>query len=337
MSQPSAAEPLVSGLATSIGSLPHVDPAAAASMVLRCHPLLPAAPQLPHRTPYEGMVAQWAGALPEVHVEPDGSLLVDRAIVDDACVATLDERAHAGLLSFVDAAAASDVPPRRIKVQLTGPLTLGMALHAAGMPADRAFERGAAAARSWVGAIESLVAERLPDTPMLLVFDEPALVAWRLDTAPIERELATDLLSSVLAVPTGTVGVHVCGAGDRRLAFEAGPKVLAFEVRPDLVDDADVISRHLEADGWIAWGAVPTDRPVGESAEPLWRALVEVWCELTKRGCDPVRLRTNAIVTPACGLAGHGPSQAERALRLAHEMADRVHSQTVAARLTVGA
>jgi hypothetical protein len=99
---------------------------------------------------------------PVVQITEDGSLLVDRAIVDDACVATLDERAHAGLLSFVDAAAASDVPPRRIKVQLTGPLTLGMALHAAGMPADRAFERGAAAARSWVGAIESLVAERLP-------------------------------------------------------------------------------------------------------------------------------------------------------------------------------
>ena len=97
--------------------------------------------------------------------------------------------------------------------------------------------------------------------------------------------------------------MHVCGAGNRRLALEAGPQVLGVEVGDDLVDDADVLARHLDADGWIASGAVPTDRPVGESVEPLWRALVGVWCELTRRGCDPVRLRTQSVVTPACGLA----------------------------------
>lgn len=337
MAHSSAAEPLVAGLATSIGSLPHVDPDAAAEVVLRCHPAFPAAPQLPQRTPFEGMVAQWAAVLPEVLVEADGSLLIDASKRDEEFVADFDDVAHGGLLAFFDAAARATPRPQRIKVQVTGPLTLGMALCEAGLPVDRAFQRGVEAAKSWITALETLAQEQLPDTPMMLMFDEPALVAWSRNDAPIERELATDLLSSVLAVPSGTVGVHVCGAGDRRLAFEAGPQVLAFEVRPDLVDDADVIARHLDADGWIAWGAVPTDRPVGESAEPLWRALVEVWCELTKRGCDPVRLRTHAIVTPACGLAGHGPSQAERALRLAREMADRVHSQAVAARLTVGA
>jgi hypothetical protein len=71
--------------------------------------------------------------------------------------------------------------------------------------------------------------------------------------------------------------------------------------------------------------------------DPLWRALVGVWCELTRHGCDPVRLRTQSIVTPACGLAGHGPSQAEHTLRLARELADRAHDQAIAARLTLGA
>lgn len=337
MPRPSAVEPLIAGLATSIGSLPHVEPHAAAEVVLRCHPALPAAPQLPMRTPLEGMIAQWARALPEVHVEADGSLCVDPAAVGGELDAVFTETAHAGVLAFLDEAAALDVPPRRVKLQISGPLTLGMALLDAGLDASIAFDRGGEAARAWAVAAEELVASRLPDARMLLVFDEPALVVWRTGDPPIEREVAIDLLSSVLAAPTCTTGVHVCGAGDRRVAFEAGTHVLGLEVRRDVVDDADVIARHLDADGWIAWGAVPTDRPVGESAELLWRALVEVWCELTKRGCDPVRLRTQALVTPACGLAGHGPSQAERALRLTTEIADRVHGQAVAARLTLGA
>lgn len=336
MSRPSAASLLVTGLATSIGSLPHIEPRDAAEVVLRCHPELPAAPQLPMRTPLEGMVAQWARALPEVVVATDGSLRLDPAVCDGEPLAAFDPRAHGGLLAFLDVASELSEGPRRVKVQVSGPLTLGMALRDAGMPVPRAFERGAAAARAWAIAVEELVVQRLPGTQALLVFDEPALVAWRDDDPPLERDAAIDLLSSVLAVPSCVTGVHVCGAGDRRLAFEAGPQVLAVEVRPDLVDDADVLARHLDADGWVAWGAVPTDRPVGESAEPLWRNFLGVWCELTKRGCDPVRLRTQALVTPACGLAGHGPTQAEWALRLTRELADRLRDESVAARLAVG-
>src|SRR5262249_54348466 len=169
---------------------------------------------------------------------------------------------------------------------------------------------------------------------LVLFFDEPALVAWRRGDAPLGHEDAIDVLSGALAAPACPTGVHICGAGDRRLALEAGPQVLGIEVEDALVDDADVLARHLEADGWIAWGAVPTDRPVGESVEPLWRALVGVWCELTRRGCDPVRLRTQSIITPACGLAGHGPTQAERALRLARGLPHRGHDPAGAARLT---
>jgi len=329
------APPLVPAVATAIGSLPHTDPHAAATLVLDAHPRFPAAPQLPVRTPLEGIVAQWARALPEVTIDGDGSITV-AGTTDIPPVATFDVDAHGGLLSFLDVARNGRQPPR-VKVQIAGPLTLGVALMDAGLSAAQAFRRGGEAARAWAISVEELVEERLPGTSLVLFFDEPALVAWRRPNAPLEHEAAVDVLSGALAAPACPTGVHVCGAGDPRLALEAGPEVLGVEVGADLVDDADVLARHLDADGWIAWGAVPTDRPVGESVEPLWRALVGVWCELTRRSCDPVRLRTQSIVTPACGLAGHGPTQAERTLRLARELADRVHDQAIAARLTLGA
>jgi hypothetical protein len=328
---------LPAGAATAIGSLPHRDPQSAAALVLRCLPELPAAPELPQRSPYEAMVVRWAAAIPEVHVTPDGVMHVDRTELDGAVMPQFDPEMHAGLLAFLDAAAELTSPLPRVKLQLTGPLTLGIALERAGMPQGNAFVRAVEASRTWARALEREVAQRLPDTDLVLFFDEPALVCWREDDPPVDRETATDLLSAALAAPKCMTGVHVCGAGDVRLAFDAGPAIVAVDVSEVGVDDAFAYSRFLEAEGSIAWGAVPTDRPVGESASPLWKALLDVWCELTKRGCDPVRLRNQALVTPACGLAGHGASQAERAMLLAREIGSRVLDQAAATRLTVGA
>ena len=154
-----------------------------------------------------------------------------------------------------------------------------------GVEPARAFRRAAETARAWAVALEELVSTRLPGAGLVLFFDEPALVQWRRGRGLLEREAAIDVLSGALAAAECTTGVHVCGDGDLGLALEAGPQVVGIEVRAELVRDAVPIARFLDGDGWIAWGAVPTDRPVGESADPHWRHLAEVWCELTRRGC----------------------------------------------------
>jgi len=326
----------VPGIATGIGSLPHTDPRAAAELVLECLPELPSVPQLPGRDPREGMIAQWVGALPEVEVDEHGTLtLLGASDAEPQCLVTPD--AHSGLVSFLELARALERAPRRVKVQLTGPLTLGVALHAAGMPVERAFRRSEALTRAWSSTLEQLFAAQLPDSALIVFLDEPALVTWRRGQGLLEREAAIDVLSGSLAAIEGVSGLHVCGDGDVALALAAGPQVLGVEVSDDLTRDTVALARFLVGDGWVAWGAVPTDRPVGESADPHWRRLAAVWCELTRRGCDPVPLRARGLITPACGLAGYGASQAERVLGIARELAARVHDQAVAARLTLGA
>jgi hypothetical protein len=328
---------LAAGNATAIGSLAHHDPGAAAALVLRCLPDLPAAPQLPNRN--EGVVTQWLHGVPGVELCPDGTISVaprvDRLAPVDAELRT---DTHAGLLAFIDAAAGLTRAPRRVKAQVTGPLTLGVAMARAGMAADDAFALGALTARGWARAIERTFASRLPDTRLVLFFDEPALVCWRGDAEPpFDREFATDMLSSALAAVDGISGVHVCGDGELRMALAAGPDIVHFDVGAFSLDDTTSLTRFIDGGGWVAWGAVPTHGPIGEHASPYWKALLDVWCDLTRRGCDPVRLRNQAIVAPACGLAGHGPSQAERAMLLARELGNRVHDQAAATKLAVGA
>jgi hypothetical protein len=329
---------LEAGIATGVGSLPHRDPYAAAALVLRCLPDLPAAPQLPRRSTNEGVLAQWMHGVPGITVTAESGLMVSGPIDPHASVPVeLNEDAHGGLLAFVDAVAALDRPPAMIKAQVTGPLTLGVGLVRAGVPAADAFPLAARAAHGGALAVLQLFETRLADCRRVLFFDEPALVEWRPDDPPLDRELATDLLSSALATPGCITGVHVCGQGDLRLALAAGPHVVHLDLDALELDDALALGRYLDGGGWVAWGAVPTDRPIGDQPSSRWRLLLDVWSELTRRGCDPMRLRTQALVAPACGLAGHGPSQAERAMLLARELGGRLHDHAAATKVAIGA
>jgi methionine synthase II (cobalamin-independent) len=330
----------LAGVATAIGSLPHTDAHDAAALVLRLLPELPAAPQLPRRTPAEGMLAQWLRALPELDVDDTGGFELagaSRRIDPDGPIAVeLEPLAHGGLLAFIEAAANARPQPAQLKAQVTGPLTLGCALARRGIEVHTAFERATALASAWARRIEAHVRSILPDSGLVLFFDEPALVEWN-DEPPIGHERASDLLSSAFAAVGCATGVHVCGGGDASVALAAGPDILGVEVSDRLVREAAGLARFLDGGGFVAWGAVPTHRPIGESGGALWRSLVEVWCDLSRRGCDGLRLRCQSIITPACGLAGHGPSQAERALMLTREIAARVFDQAAATKLIVGA
>jgi hypothetical protein len=331
---------LAAGIATAVGSLPHRDAGAAAALVLRTLPELPAVPQLPQRSSREGMLAQWMHGVSGIDVADDGSLRVTQPLDPVTEIAAeLNASAHAGYLAFVEAASALPRPPCRVKAQLTGPLTLGVALAQAGVRPREAFPFAARIVGAWAEVIERFFATRLSGSRLVLFFDEPALVRWRGDPAdaPLDREAATDLLSAVLAAPGCLTGVHVCGVGDVRLALGAGPDIVHLDVDGLDLDDAVAISRFLDGGGWIAWGAVPTHGPIGEHPAALWKALLDMWCELTRRGCDPARLRNHALIAPACGLAGHGPSQAERAMLLARELGTRVQGQIAATKLAAGA
>jgi hypothetical protein len=118
----------------------------------------------------------------------------------------------------------------------------------------------------------------------------------------------------------------------------AGPDIVSLPAEDEIVlPAAGALTAHLERGGWVAWGAIPTAKPLGTDADRLWRKLSLLWCDLVQSGTDPSLLRAQALITPACGLAGHGVSQAARALRMTATLGERVADQAAATRLSVGA
>ena len=327
------------GLATSIGSLPHTDPRAAATFVLERQSRLPAAPSLPNRSGLERMIAQAAWGIAGVDVLPDGSLQVDEGAVDPQAPLTdsgIDGEPFVALRAFLGAVAGRTGP---IKLQLTGPVTLGIALLAVGVPAPRAFAVAGGAVRARARALLAAARDAAPLAPLVVFVDEPGLTAAMDPDFPLDPNGTIDLVSSALATiePHAITGLHCCGRADWKVAVQTGPQVLSLPVGMGAVDQAGALAGFLEHGGLVAWGAVPTSGPLGTAADRLWHQLSAEWCGLTQGGCDGVAIREQALITPACGLAGHGTEQADMVLSLAGQVARRLQTQTHGMRLTVGA
>jgi hypothetical protein len=338
---------LTIGLTTSIGTLPHADPAEAVAFVLDRHPALPAVPQLPNRSLLERRLPQAAWGIPGVAVQPDGSITIDHAHLDPGAPftdPTFEGEPYRALRVFLDAIASRSGPA---KFQLTGPVTLGVALVAAGISPPLAFATASSVVRSRAAALLALLAGRAPDVQPVVFVDEPSLLACLEPDFPAATDDALDLVSSVLAsLEPGAVTGLRCSPGphdpavvDWPLVLQTGPQVLAVPLtdQASVVAAAPAMAQFLERNGRIAWGAVPTEGPVGTTSARLWRVLSAVWCDLVQAGCDATRLRLQALVTPAGGLGRHGLAQAGAVLRMVDELAQRLYDQSTGIRLSVGA
>ena len=169
----------------------------------------------------------------------------------------------------------------------------------------------------------------------MLVVDEPCLGAATFGDSPIGVEEAVDLVSGALAAVEAHAvsGLHCCSFADWGAVLRSGPQLLSLPVDIAASLRAADVGPFLERGGWIAWGAVPTDGPLGpvdgSGTVRLWRQLAGRWHALADGGVDPVLLRRRALVTPSCGLARHDVAQATLALRLTAALGERIAAGTV--------
>jgi methionine synthase II (cobalamin-independent) len=270
-----------------------------------------------------------------------GSFAIDPVgLTDDTQIETgLSTDAFAGLRAFLDLARKVGVDGSPVKWQFVGPVTLGVALQRAGLRNAQAFTIAAEAVRHHVAQISAAVTKALPDSPQLMLLDEPWLTQLMSTDFPIPPDVAVDLISTgMAAVPADVaVGLHCCGSCDVATMLESGPQVISLPVSESLVDYAGYLSRFISGGGVIAWGVLPTVGPIPAKPDRYWRRLSEVWCALVERGVDASELRRRSLVSPECGLAQHQVSTARRVSRLTREVGRKVNAQATSTKLAFGA
>lgn len=337
------------GLATSVGSLPAADAEGAVRLALDAQPDFPTVPT------WGGMagslLAQAVEGLDGVSVQPPGLLQVDARVaaeLEDDVQRTarigdrLDGPSFDVLHRFL--AAVDDVPSVGVRVGVLGPVTLALALRAAGVAAAPATTLAAALVRRRARAALDAVRSVLGDGVVFVCASEPGLIGAMHPTFPLTPTQVADLLEPYVQGldehPNAgdlLIGVHVPGRTDWETIVSTGVSVISTPVERGLVGAAGALGGFLDRGGRIVWGAVPVDQPLGTSEELLWRRLSALWCELVGEGLDPLSLRSRSLVGPADGLGHFGTTQAERVLELTGSLSTRVRRQAIGARLTLGA
>jgi hypothetical protein len=224
-------EPLTT---TGVGSLPFTRPAEAARHAVAAYEL-PFCPQLPRA--YGDMLQEWLGADPErCGWAPDRDRQMPAAW--DAFILELRRR-----------------PPSHglVKLQVTGPLTLAMALErgcAQGRPDVEGLAREIA---GWLAAAVSGQVHDLRELGLatLVMVDEPGLMAAR-------RLGATPAVWDALRATAPAWGVHVCGEVPWILLDMAEPDVISYDLTRYGCGRAaqGTIRRLMRRGGRIMWGAV---------------------------------------------------------------------------------
>ena len=335
------------GASFSVGSLPHREVSEAVDFAWTAT-AIPTIPSLPRRSPAEGMIAQALVGIQGVNGVQYGGIHVDLDALDLAGDVTTDLRsdAYAGFAGFLASARTRAEQPSHVKWQFVGPLTLSFGLVKSGLAVEVAAPLAMQAVRCHVRALQDEVASAMPGTTQIIVFDEPSLHQALRPNFPVPPEEVIDFVSGALAAvdATNIAGVHSCNETDWAALLATGANVLSVPV-PGVSDEekmsamlaaAPRISEHLEHGGRIAWGAVPTDGPIAHSPERPWKNFAGALCALVNNGVDPVLLRRNSFVTPACGLGTHSVPVAARVFANVRELSTRISEQAAASLLTLG-
>jgi methionine synthase II (cobalamin-independent) len=330
-------------LPTAIGSMPHVNPDEACSVVMKFLTDIPAWPQLPGRSPKENMVIQFSEGFPgvvvngdKIHIEPSADFESELEQIHIDCE---QDNAHkygistdyaAGLYAFLSKATGSKL----VKGQVTGPITWG--LRVTGQDGlgilydDTLAETAAKFLRLKASWQENILREISPDT--IIFVDEPYLVSLGSVFTPIPEEKVPVLLEEVLKGIKGIKGLHCCGNTNWSVLLDTEIDILHFDAynyASSLSTYSDKVKSFLERGGSIAWGIVPNEEEAlaKESLPGLRDRLEEAMAPFTRDGVKFRQIIAQGLITPSCSLASLSLEAASQALELTAKLSHDLRSR----------
>jgi len=324
----------LNGLATAIGSMPHVDPQEACSLVLTHLPQIPAWPQLPKRSFLENMYAQFSEGLPGVVLEEE-RIWIDRSQdlskpLEQLYASYLESNTDRGAVGyeyaegfhvFLDMVGKDGA--KAVKGQVTGPISFGLTVTDQNQRPllydDVLADALAKHLRLKAAWQEKTLSAIFPNT--IISVDEPYLASLGSAFVSFPREQVVNLLEEVLGGIIGLKAIHCCGNTDWSVLLQTSIDILSFDAYnygETLSLYPSEVSNFLGRGGVISWGIVPNDEPslAKENEASLLDRLEETTALLSKKGVSYDTMRSQCLITPSCGLGSISTEAAERALEL---------------------
>jgi len=318
---------------TGIGSLPHLIPVDACSLILETFDI-PFWPQLPKRSFLEWMIPQYIEGMPYVKMDPENrTIIISRDSSDelerfyetckDDCRIAISEDHAKGLHIFLKIIKGRQF--ETLKGQVTGPLTFTLGLRdSEGRLLYFDEELREIALMLLKAKVRWQVDVLRPSAREILIFiDEPILSAIGSSTyIGVSREETLRLLREMVYAieEMGAIsGIHCCGNADWSLVIESGVKVLSFDAYSyfeSLALYREQLLEFLEKKGYISWGIIPTTEAIAkEDLESLKRLFDREFKDLSRHIPEEM-IKSQTILTPSCGTGSRSIDETIRIFQL---------------------
>lgn len=319
----------ISGLATGIGSLPHLRPKEAVDLIFSSIPEIPFWPQLVKRDKKEDMIFQYLDGMPAIISNPsedkENSLVkVYQEFMDEHIdyFKIVQERAS-GLYYLLDEMPQMDL--RRVimfKGHVTGPFTFASSVtDSFGKPwlYDEAMLDAIAKVLAMKAVWQANALKNKFNKEAIIFFDEPYLSSFGSAFCPLTKDQVVALLKEVFSIVREKskvlTGVHCCGNTDWPMLFESGVDIVSFDAwnyDEKFTLYPGEIKAFLERGGIVAYGIVPTNAmELKITKDDLKRKFADVIKRLVSQKIDKELMFENTIFTPSCGLGTRTEKEAE--------------------------
>jgi hypothetical protein len=328
---------------TGIGSLPHHNADSALEYSFKL--TIPFLPQIPIRNPWEYMIAQALEGLPGLSLDSEGQVSLslsiwesrasdfkqklDKALSEDC----YDDFEPSSAVSSCWQPFVWELEERKTpvaKIQIAGPMTSQWALRLKdGTSADHHPELSSQIYRLvLMRAIAMTRRLKSIGVAPIVFLDEPGL--FGINPSQPKHMLALQelkILIQTLRKEGAEVGLHCCSDTNWKAVLSLGLQYLSIDTAlslPHLLENKAELESYLASGGKLSLGAIPTVRH--NVLQSLDADLILASLEktlLTALPKETVRkILSTSILTPACGLAFHTVSDAERVLDLLSELGE---------------
>jgi hypothetical protein len=308
---------------------------------------MPFWPQLPRRSPLEGMTLQYLEGFPGLRDRGDGrdpavdtqgateevAAFYTRLMSGDSSGFCLSAERAPGFYAL-EKVLVQGAPAelRYLKGHVTGPVTLASSLkdlEGREVLHDDTFREVVALHVAQKCLWQARRLGRF-GVPVVLFLDEPVMEVFGSAYSSLSREQVLALWAPTIESMNAEgvlMGIHCCGNTDWSVLFESGASIVNFDAYhylEKMLLYPEAVSRFLSAGGTLAWGAVPTTEEAGvQTEETLLRGLDAGISRFASAGLDEALLRRQCLITPSCGMGSLAPALAERILDLVAGVAGR--------------
>ena len=346
------------GLATGIGSLPHTDPEAAISLVMRFFKEIPHWPQLSRLASTEGLADQYLSPLNKAGLlakRPGKSPYIDTEnedwnnrlaafysgyleMLESDNQSVYDRFAFpieyaAGFYAFIRHIETHGTGNAQcLKGQITGPVTIGLQL---------VDQDGRSA--YYDDQLRDLIVKNLVmqaswqvkalgrfGLPVIIFIDEPALHVYGQSSyiTLTKEDVIEDINAVVQAIKdaNAVAGIHSCAYTDWSILLESKADIVSFDAFSyfkSLKLFSSEVKSFLLRGGTFAWGLVPTSEEVLRlKAGDLVDLFKQQMDALVDKGISYDLLRNQILITPSCGAGNLSIVASEKVYGLTAEVSN---------------